>query len=98
MASYSGCCSWQWAEADAEYAQATVLLGDAAKMRLTIAHAPGTPLDVLPCNQPPPRIEAFAQPPPGGRYGLPITAQRYTSVVGVSVICWAFAAARIGYR
>src|SRR2546426_10819946 len=44
---------------DAKYARATVLLGDAAKMRLTIAHAPGTPLDVLPCNQPPPRIEAL---------------------------------------
>src|SRR2546426_12394808 len=43
---------------DAKYARATVLLGDAAKMRLTIAHAPGTPLDVLPCSQPPPRIEA----------------------------------------
>src|SRR6266446_4420396 len=71
---------------------------DAARVGLAIAHPPVTPSDMLACNQPPPRIEAFAQPPPGGRYGLPITAQRYTSVVGVSVICWAFAAARIGYR
>src|SRR2546426_8579219 len=37
----------------------------------------------------------WTQPPPGRRYGLPITEQRYTSVVGVSVICWAFAATRI---